>query len=215
MNIGIIGTGAMGSALGKLWAQQGHQVLFSFSRDPKKLEAAAQSAGANAKVATPQEAVQESEVVILGVKPEVLNEALGSAGGLKGKIVITFMSDLRMDPSGKKLGIATNRKQSVAEQIAELEPEANVVEAFNVTFADILASESRLFGEDKASIFYCGDNASAKATVAGLIGDCGYEAVDAGSLQTARSLETLATAWVQFAVASGLFPNIGLKALRR
>jgi hypothetical protein len=42
-----------------------------------------------------------------------------------------------------------------------------------------------------------------------------YEAVNAGSLKVARSLETLATAWVQFAVASGLFPNLGLKALRR
>ncbi len=215
MNIGIIGTGAMGSALGTLWAQQGHQVLFSFSRDPKKLEATAQNAGVNAKVGTPQEAVQESDVVVLGVKPEVLKEALEQAGSLKGKTVITFISDLRMDPSGQTLGIATNRKHSVAEQIAELEPEANVVEAFNVTFAGILAAESRLFGNDKASVFYCGDNASAKATVARLIEDCGYEAVDAGSLRTARSLETLATAWVQFAVVSGLFPNVGLKALRR
>jgi 8-hydroxy-5-deazaflavin:NADPH oxidoreductase len=215
MNIGIIGTGSMGSALGKLWAQQGHQVLFSFSRDSKKLEATAQNAGVNAKVATPQEAVQESDVVVLGVKPEALGEALALAGSLKGKTVITFISDLQMDPSGQTLGIATKRKLSVAEQIAELEPDANVVEAFNVTFAGILASESRLFGDDKASIFYCGDNAFAKATVASLIEDCGYEAVDAGSLQTARSLETLATAWVQFAVVSGLFPNVGLKALRR
>jgi 8-hydroxy-5-deazaflavin:NADPH oxidoreductase len=31
----------------------------------------------------------------------------------------------------------------------------------------------------------------------------------------ATNLETLATAWVQFAVASQLFPNLGLKALRR
>ncbi|MCU0566940.1 MAG: hypothetical protein MUF49_10120 [Oculatellaceae cyanobacterium Prado106] len=43
----------------------------------------------------------------------------------------------------------------------------------------------------------------------------GYEAVNAGNLKVARSLKTLATAWVQFAVASGLFPNLGLKALRR
>ncbi len=31
MNIGIIGAGAMGSALGKIWAQQGHSVMFSYS----------------------------------------------------------------------------------------------------------------------------------------------------------------------------------------
>ena len=33
MNIGIIGTGNMGSALGRLWASKGHAVFFG-SRDP-------------------------------------------------------------------------------------------------------------------------------------------------------------------------------------
>lgn len=37
MNIGIIGAGNMGAALGKLWAKAGHQVIFSYSRDEDKL----------------------------------------------------------------------------------------------------------------------------------------------------------------------------------
>ncbi|NJR51142.1 MAG: hypothetical protein HC780_17755 [Leptolyngbyaceae cyanobacterium CSU_1_3] len=68
---------------------------------------------------------------------------------------------------------------------------------------------------DRPSIFYCGDDSDAKKTVAQLIEDCEYEAIDTGLLIVARSLETLAAAWVQFAVASQLFPNLGLKALRR
>ncbi|NJL41240.1 MAG: hypothetical protein HC899_34380 [Leptolyngbyaceae cyanobacterium SM1_4_3] len=51
--------------------------------------------------------------------------------------------------------------------------------------------------------------------MADLIENCGYEAVDAGALMVARSLETLATAWVQFSVAGQFFPNFGLKALQR
>jgi 8-hydroxy-5-deazaflavin:NADPH oxidoreductase len=31
MNIGIIGAGNMGSGLGKLWAEQGHQLMFRIS----------------------------------------------------------------------------------------------------------------------------------------------------------------------------------------
>lgn len=36
MKIGIIGSGAIGGILGKLWAQTGHEVLFS-SRHPETL----------------------------------------------------------------------------------------------------------------------------------------------------------------------------------
>ncbi|MBD2034473.1 hypothetical protein H6F76_05415 [Leptolyngbya sp. FACHB-321] len=68
---------------------------------------------------------------------------------------------------------------------------------------------------DRPSIFYCGNNSDAKKTVAQLMEDCEYEAIDAGMLVVARSLETLATVWVQFAVASQLFSNLGLKALQR
>ncbi|MEP0913630.1 hypothetical protein NDI45_22195 [Leptolyngbya sp. GB1-A1] len=48
-----------------------------------------------------------------------------------------------------------------------------------------------------------------------VIEQCGYKAIDAGVLVVARSLETLSTAWVQFAVASQLFSNLGLKVQRR
>lgn len=50
MNIGIIGSGNMGSALGKIWATQGHKVMFSYFRDRQKLEALARSVGNNASV---------------------------------------------------------------------------------------------------------------------------------------------------------------------
>ncbi len=215
MNIGIIGSGNMGSALGKIWAKQGHQVVFSYSRDPAKLETIAAIAGANARVGTPQQAVESSDVIMMTLQPFVLEEVLSAISSLENKIVITCMSGLKPDFSGQTIGIATDLKLSVAERLAQLAPGAKVVEAFNITFAEILASESRQFGNEHPTVFYCGDDADAKAIVAQLIEECGYDAIDAGGLMVARSLETLATAWVQFAVASNLFPNIGLKALRR
>lgn len=53
MNIGIIGSGNMGSSLGRIWAKNGHKVLFSYSRDQGKLQALAESIGPNAKAGTP------------------------------------------------------------------------------------------------------------------------------------------------------------------
>ena len=215
MNIGIIGSGNMGSALGSIWAKHGHQVIFSYSRDPAKLDAIAAAAGANARVGTPREAAESSDVLMLTLQPFVLEAVLSTIGSLEGKVVITCMSGLKPDFSSQTIGIATDLKLSVAEQLAQLAPGAKVVEAFNITFAEILASESRQFGNESPTVFYCGDDADAKAIAARLIQDCGYDAIDAGGLMVARSLETLATAWVQFAVTSGLFPNLGLKALRR
>lgn len=215
MEIGIIGSGNMGGALGKIWAAKGHDVIFSFSQDPAKLEALAQAAGPNASVGTPRQAAEESDVVLVSVWPPVLAQVLESAGSLAGKTVITCMSGLRPDFTGQTIGLPTDRTISIAEELTHLAPGAKVVEAFNITFAEILASGSRLFAGEKASIFYCGDDTQAKATAAQLIADADYEPVDAGGLGTARALETLASAWVQFAAVSGQFPNIGLKAVRR
>jgi 8-hydroxy-5-deazaflavin:NADPH oxidoreductase len=214
MNIGIVGTGNMGAALGKLWAKAGHQVIFSYSRDNDKLHALAASAGATAKAGTVREAAVQ-DVILIAVWLPSLESVIQEAGTLEGKIIITCVSGLQPDFTGQTIGLGTDLKISVAETIQQLAPNSKVVEAFNTTFAEILASDSRQFGQDCPSVFYCGDDVAAKQIVSSLIEDCGYEAIDAGNLQVARTLETLATAWVQFAAASQLFPNLGLKALRR
>ena len=152
---------------------------------------------------------------MLAVWINSLDEVLQNSNDFAGKIVISCVSGLAPDFTGQTIGIATELKTSIAEQIQIKLPKAKVVEAFNTTFAEVLAAESRDFGETRPSVFYCGDDQGAKQIAARLVEDCGYEAVDAGALIAARSLETLATAWVQFAVATRLFPQLGLKALRR
>jgi 8-hydroxy-5-deazaflavin:NADPH oxidoreductase len=214
MKIGIIGAGNMGAGLGKLWAKAGHEVIFSYSRDENKLLELADAAGVTAKAGTIQAAAAQ-DIVLLAVWLPALEEVIHAAGSLDGKIVITCISGIQPDFTGQTIGLATDLKISVAETIQQLLPNAKVVEAFNSTFAEIIASESRQFGADVPSIFYCGDDAEAKQITVGLIEDCGYKAVNAGNLLVARTLETLASAWVQFAVTSQLFPNLGLKALQR
>ena len=214
MKIGIIGAGKMGGALGKLWRRAGHEVMFSFSHDELKMEDLA--AAVNAQHGTPAEAAKFGEVVMLAVPYPSLDEALSSVeAAVADKTLIVCVSGLEPDFTGKTIGLATELKQSVAEEIAGKLPQAKVVEAFNSTFSDILDHPEKHFADnERISIFYCGDDAAAKRQTASLIEDCGGEAVDAGDLTAARSLETLASAWVQFAVAAKLFPRLGLKALR-
>lgn len=212
MNIAVIGAGNMGAAIGRHWAHAGHQITFSFSRDPQALKALAASVP-NGRSGSVEEAVAAAEAVLLAVPYPALKDALQSPAQFQGKLVISCVSGLMPDFTGNTIGIATQRQISVAEEIAGLLPGAHVFEAFNTTFAEVIAAPERNQNQ-VLSLFFCGDEPSARVIVAQLIADCGYRPIDAGGLRVARVLETLATAWVQFASGSGLFPMIGLNVLR-
>lgn len=166
MKIGIIGSGNMGGGLGSIWAQAGHQVIFSYSRDDNKLHHLAESAGHNATVGSLEEAVSQSEVVLLAVWVPSLESVMCSIPSWNNKIIVTYVSGLQPDFTGETIGVQTDLKISVAETIQQLAPTAKVVEAFNVTFAEIVTSDSRKFGDEEPTIFYCSDDAEAKCIAA-------------------------------------------------
>jgi predicted dinucleotide-binding enzyme len=67
MKIGILGSGLMGGKLGTLFARAGHEIVFSYSHDPRKLEKLAKKAGPNARSGTPAEAARRADAVLLAV----------------------------------------------------------------------------------------------------------------------------------------------------
>ncbi len=210
MKIGIIGAGNMGSGLGKLWAAQGHTVMFSYSRDRTKLEALAQSIGDNASVGTPAEAAQFGEVILLAIPWSAVAQALAAAGPLTGKPVMSCVTPLKADFSGLELGTTT----SAAEEIANQMVGAKVVEVL-FPFAERLHADSRQFGEQTPTQLYCGDDAEAKAIAAQLIIDIGLAPVDAGALTSARYLEPVGMLLVNLAYGLGMGTDIGLQLLTR
>lgn len=219
MKIGIIGAGNMGSNLGNLFAKHGHEVMFSFSRDPKQIEQAVTNAGPNARTGTPAEAARFGEVILLAVGWGAVKAALQAAGSLDGKTLISCVNPLTPDFTGLVVGTTT----SGAEEIAKLVPKAHVVEAFLNVFAGILHSGTMSFGADAPSVFYCGDDVSSKAAVAQLITDIGLEPIDSGPLKNARFVEPTAMLVLQLGAFLGMgkewkpgeFTDISLKLLRR
>jgi hypothetical protein len=209
MNIGIIGTGNMGSGLGKLWAGAGHQVLFG-SREPGKAKALASSIGSNTTDGTYAEAAQFGEAVLLAVPWAGVEASIKAAGSLEGKILLDCTNPMTPDYMALVVGHTT----SGAEEIARLAAGARVVKAFNHIYAQIIHSSPQ-FGSQNATAFYCGDDGSAKETVAGLMKEIGFEPVDAGPLQSARYLEPLAELCVQLAYAQGMGTDQALKLIRR
>ena len=67
MRIGILGSGLIGGKLGTVFARVGHDVVFSYSRDERKLKRLARAAGARARAGTPAEAARSSDVLLLAV----------------------------------------------------------------------------------------------------------------------------------------------------
>jgi 8-hydroxy-5-deazaflavin:NADPH oxidoreductase len=210
MKIGIIGSGNVGSALGKIWANNGNEIMFS-SRHPGNLKAFVESLGKNACYGLPTEAAKYGEVIVLSVPWTQAIDALKSIDSLKDKVLIDCTNPLKPDMSGLAVGHTT----SAAEEIAKAAPGAKVVKAFNTTFAALMNSPSRTFGSQKATGFYCGDDSSAKAIVSGLIKETGLDPLDVGPLMCARYLEPLAMLAMQIAFVRGLGTEMALGLLRR
>ena len=210
MKIGVIGSGNVGSALGKIWGKNGHEIRFS-SRNPEKLKALAESIGKNASYSLPVEAAKFGEVIALAVPWGQAENAIKSAGSLEGKILIDCTNPLKPDYSGLAVGGTT----SAAEEVARLASGAKVIKAFHTTFAALMQSESRMFGSINPTGFYCGDDAAAKAVVANLIQETGLEPLDVGPLANARYLEPLAMLMINLGFAQKMGTNIAIKLLRR
>lgn len=209
MKIGIIGAGNMGSSLGKFWAQNGHQLMFSYSRDAAKLQKIAEAIGSNATVGTPAEAVQFADVVLLSVPYGAIEDALQAAGSLDSKILFSCVNALLPDMSGMAVGTTT----SAAEEIAKLAPGARVVEALPL-FAEVLNASSQRFGDQTATIFYTGDDEAAKQVVAGLLREIDVEVVDAGGLKNSRFVEPAMMLLIQLAYVQNM-GQVGFKLLKR
>lgn len=209
MNIGIIGSGNVGKALGETWRKKGHQVLFSYSRDLQKLRAYAAELGGKASAGTPAEAVKFGEVILFAPPWPAVEDALRAVGPLKGKILIDCTNPLKPDLSGLAIGHTTSAAEELARRLAG----ARVVKAFNTTGAENMKNPQ--FGSQRATMFICGDDAGAKSVVSGLARDAGFEVVDAGSLSIARLLEPLAMLWIHLAYGQKMGTGFAFTLLKR
>ncbi len=210
MKIGIVGTGNVGSALGKRWAGLGHTVMFG-ARDPgdAKVKALVTSAGTSARAGSIADAATFGEVVVLATPYEAAESAIRQAGNLSGKVLIDCTNPLPADLSGLTIGHTT----SAGETVAGWARGARVVKALNSTGAGNMTDPR--YGSERASMFVCGDDAPAKATVSDLVRGLGFDVVDAGPLRNARLLEPLAMLWITLAYGLGNGPNIAFRLLRR
>jgi predicted dinucleotide-binding enzyme len=186
MNITILSTGNMGSALAGQFSRAGHQVRI-VARNADKAKAVA-AASPRAIVVRPAGALADSDVVIIATGYADAVPALKSLGSLAGKVVVDITNPLSADFMSLTVGHDT----SAAEEIAKAVPEAEVVKAFNTVFAQVLAEGPAFANGQTAPVFVASDSDRAKQTVKTLVHSIGFKPVDAGPLRNARYLEPLA-----------------------
>jgi predicted dinucleotide-binding enzyme len=210
VKIAVLGPGGVGSALGSRWGAAGHQIIYG-SRTPEseKVQLLVAKSGGSAVAKTPPEAIVGADAILFAVPWPVARETLLQLGDLSGRTLIDCTNPLLADLSGIELGHVI----SAGEQIAAWSPGANVVKAFNTASVKVMLNPQ--FGEHRATMFYCGDDAAAKLTVRQLIEDIGFDPVDAGVLTGSRYLEPLAMLYIHLAFRQGFGSNCAFKIMRR
>jgi len=184
MKVAIIGSGNVGKALASSATRAGHQVTIA-SRDPQKAEQAAKATNAQA-AGTPKEAVQDSELVVLAVPADKVDDLLFElTNDLDGKVIIDVTNRVDMQDPAKTLD-----GTSMAEHIQQKAPKAHVVKAFNYALAsrqaDPKVDGTRLDG------FVAGDHEASKRKALDFVESVGFRPIDAGPLSMSRALEALA-----------------------
>ena len=208
MKIGILGSGLMGGKLGTLFARAGHDVVFSYARSERKLSRLARQAGRTARAGTPADAVRDADALLLAVHWRRIDEVLRRAGDISGAVLITC--SLPMNAANTKLVVA--HTSSGAEELARKHRRARVVSAFGTVPSEVFFGvfDARRRGQ-RASLVYCGDDKRAKSVTARLIGDIGFEPVDAGPLRVARYLEPFALLMAQIAYEGAGGPKVAYR----
>jgi 8-hydroxy-5-deazaflavin:NADPH oxidoreductase len=183
LKVGMIGSGNVGSALGRVWAKAGYEVMFS-SRNLDRDKKLAADVGANARAGTPAEAAAFGEVLVFAVPYGALPE-LGKAlqSSIKGKVVIDACN-----PFPQRDGEIANRAREKGAGVisAELLPGARIVRAFNAVGAARMGNANAAPG--RVGMPIAGDDQQAIEVASGMIRDIGYEPVLIGGLAMGKYL---------------------------
>jgi predicted dinucleotide-binding enzyme len=178
--IGLIGAGHIGSQLARLAVKNGYAVVISNSRTPQSLAGFVAELGSKARAATPVEAAQAGDIVVVTVPLKAYRQV--PVAPLAGKIVID--TNNYYPSRDGNIPELDNESTTTAELLQAHLPTSKVVKAFNHIYAAALTTDGQPAGsKNRRALAIAGNDAAAKATVAKLIDEFGFDVVDMGGLK--------------------------------
>ncbi|MFL5367722.1 MAG: NADPH-dependent F420 reductase [Myxococcales bacterium] len=177
MDIGIIGSGQIGSILARRLAAVGHQIRIANSRGPESLATLAAETGATPS--TVEQAASARDVVIVTIPQKAVRELPRGLFAKSTAIVVD---------TGNYYPARDGRIDAIDEGLTDSEWVAQVlgrpvVKAFNNIVAESLGSRGVPHGTPgRVCLSVAGDDAAAKRMVLRLLDEVGFDGLDAGSL---------------------------------
>ena len=193
MRIAVVGSGAVGQTFARGLKTHGYDVRIA-SRSPAKLAEFSKTTGVQAS--SPDAAAAWCEGAVLAVRGSSAEEAVREAGAdnLAGKLVIDVTNPLSHEPpEDGVVRVFTGPNESLMERLQTAFPAIHFVKAFNSVGNAMMVNPDLPGG--KPTMFYCGNDASAKKIVARIIDQFGYEGEDLGTAKAARAIEPLCQLW--------------------
>ncbi len=178
--IGLIGAGHIGSQIARLAVSHDYDVVISNSRGPETLTNLVAELGPRAKAGTVMDAAKAGDIVVVTIP--LRNYRSVPVEPLKGKIVID--TNNYYPQRDGHIPELDNESTTTSELLQAHLPESKVVKAFNHIYAAQLTTDGTPRGsKNRRALVIAGDDAAAKATVARLLDDFGFDTVDAGPLK--------------------------------
>ena len=185
MDIGVMGTGMVGTTIAARLEELGHGVRSG-------------GRGSFADVAS------FGELVFNCTAGEGAEAAAASAAGeLEGKVLIDVSNPLAHSEDGPP-GLFVGLDDSLGERVQRAAPNARVVKALNTVNCEVMVHPELVPGDHV--VFVCGDDAAAKAEAAALLETFGWgpgRVTDLGGLSAARATEAYILLWVRLMGVQG------------
>jgi|SRR5580658_1021943 predicted dinucleotide-binding enzyme len=198
MRVGVLGSGDVGQALAKGFAEKKHDVMIG-TRSPDKPALATWKATVQGRVAIGsfEATAKHGEVVVLCCLGTAVNEVIDLAGAanLNGKVLIDATNALDFS-KGMPPGLFTGPNDSLGERVQKRVPGAKVVKCFNIVPNPLMVHPAVKGVEPTMMI--AGNDEAAKAQVVTFLKEFGWSgAIDLGVIENARWLEALVPLWVR------------------
>jgi len=184
--LGVIGTGQMGSRLAAMFARAGRKVVLG-SRDSSRAAALVEELGIPTLRAGCNGEALDAPVVLPAVfiRDGLFDLLDRHCRRLAGKLLIDISNPFNEDYSD----FLTPWDTSGAEELQRQFPQARVVGAFKNVFSEVF--DHPQFGESLSDVLITGDDAQAKARFLELAHGTPFRYLDAGPLIHSRTVERL------------------------
>jgi predicted dinucleotide-binding enzyme len=195
MKIGVLGTGAVGNAIGGKLVSLGHDVMMGAraADNPKALAFVETTGG---KSGTFSDAATHGDIVFNCLRGDVSIDVMTAVSAeLEGKILADLSNPLDFS-KGAPPTLAINNTDSLGEVLQRGLPNTRVVKTLNTVNNAIMVDPGLIRGQH--AVFVSGNDAGAKGRIKDILRSFGWQQIiDLGDITSARGPEQYLPLWLR------------------